>query len=272
MSLAIAILHYAGPPTVGGVEITIAAHARVMAANGNRVRIVTGRGGDVHPGVDVLSIPELSSRGAQIDQVTRELASGVVSPTFEALRERIVEQLGEALAGVDAVIVHNVLTLHKNLAFTAALHHLHEEGRIPWLLAWCHDFAWRDPLYIPELHDGYPWNLLRTVWPGARYVVVSEDQRGRLAELLDLQVEEITVATPGVDLATLLRLEHETVALVEQLNLLEADPLLLLPARITRRKNIEQAIAITGALRRQGLQPRLVITGPPGPHNPTNAA
>jgi len=30
--LSIAILHYAGPPTIGGVDATIAAHARVMPA------------------------------------------------------------------------------------------------------------------------------------------------------------------------------------------------------------------------------------------------
>jgi glycosyltransferase involved in cell wall biosynthesis len=42
---------------------------------------------------------------------------------------------------------------------------------------------------------------------------------------------------------------------------------MLLPARITKRKNIEYAIKVTRALRDLGLQPRLLVTGPPGPHN-----
>jgi glycosyltransferase involved in cell wall biosynthesis len=105
-----------------------------------------------------------------------------------------------------------------------------------------------------------------------RYVVVSEDRRGILAELLGLLPEQIAVVTPGVDVRGLLKLEPETADLVERLRLLEAAPLLLLPARITRRKNIELAIAIAGAMRHQGATPRLVVTGPPGPHNPTNAA
>jgi glycosyltransferase involved in cell wall biosynthesis len=42
---------------------------------------------------------------------------------------------------------------------------------------------------------------------------------------------------------------------------------MLLPARITRRKNIEYAIGVTRALRDLGLTPRLLVTGPPGPHN-----
>ncbi|MFO7167148.1 MAG: glycosyltransferase, partial [Chloroflexota bacterium] len=162
-------------------------------------------------------------------------------------------------------------------ALTAALHRLHSAGLAPHIVAWCHDFAWLDPLYTPELHEGYPWKLLRTPWPGARYVVVSEDRRSMLAGLLGLPPEQIVVVTPGVDLAAFLKLEPDTLALARRLDLLEADPLLLLPARVTRRKNIELAIAITGALRAQRqaegcASPRLVVTGPPGPHNPANAA
>ncbi len=103
-------------------------------------------------------------------------------------------------------------------------------------------------------------------------MVVSEDRRAILSELLGRDAETIEVITPGVDLPGLLKLEPDTIALVEQHGLLQANPLLLLPARITRRKNIELAIPIVGALRQQGLAPLLVITGPPGPHNPSNAA
>ena len=179
--LTIAILHYAGPPIVGGVEATIAAHARVMAADGHRVRVVVGRGGPLQPGVEVRVEPELDSRGAEVEQVARELAAGTAGPAFEALTTRIAGRLDQAFAGVDVAIVHNVLTLHKNLAFTAALHRLHSAGRAPRLLAWCHDLAWLDPLYTPALHTGYPWKLLRMPWPGVRYVVVSSDRRALLA-------------------------------------------------------------------------------------------
>ena len=271
-ALTIAILHYAGPPTVGGVEATMAAHARVMARAGHRVRMVAGRVGDLGPDVEVFADPLLASRGPEVEPLARELAAGRAGPAFDALVERIGERLSAALRGVDVAIVHNVLSLHKNLAFTAALRRVHAAGMAPRLLAWCHDFAWRDPLYLPELHAGAPWDLLRTAWPGVRYVVVSADRRAMLAELLGLPESDIAVVTPGVDLAAFLKLEPETVELVERLDLLAADPLLLLPARITRRKRVELAIAIAGALARGGLRPRLVVTGPPGPHNPSNAA
>ncbi|HMQ35688.1 MAG TPA: glycosyltransferase, partial [Chloroflexaceae bacterium] len=269
---AVAILHYAGPPYVGGVEITMAAHARALAADGRRALIVAGKGGEVGPGVGLRLLPELGSRGELVEALAVELAAGVVSPAFNELVGRLAAWLADALAGVEAAIVHNVLSLHKNLAFTAALRRLHDEGRLPRLLAWCHDFAWLDPLYRPELHPGHPWDLLRVPWPRTTYVVVSEDRRDMLARLLGLPPEAIAVVTPGVDLAGFLKLEPETAGLARELGLLEADPLLLLPARITRRKNIELAVAVTGAMRRSGRDARLVVTGPPGPHNPANAA
>ncbi|NOK60521.1 MAG: glycosyltransferase [Chloroflexi bacterium AL-W] len=272
MKRSVAILHYAGPPNIGGVEITMAAHARVMAADGWHVRVLTGRGDWQHPDVETIMIPELGSRGTELEQIARELVQGTVSPLFKDLTERIVRHLEHYLAGIDVAIVHNVLSLHKNQAFTTALYRLQQSGRAPRLLAWCHDFAWLDPLYTPELHAGEPWELLRYAWPGVQYVVVSEDRREMLAGLFDLPRDAVTVATPGIDLVGFLKLEPDTVALVNRLDLLHADPLLLLPARITRRKNIEQAIAIVGALRTRGLHPKLIVTGPPGPHNPTNAA
>lgn len=268
----IAILHYAGPPYVGGVEITMAAHARVLAEAGHRVRIVAGKGGELGGGVETVLLPDLGSRGASVEAIGRELAAGTVSPAFHALVDRLALQLGPALAGAETVIAHNVASLHKNLAFTAALHRLIAGGHIPRLLAWCHDFAWRDPLYAPELHAGYPWDLLREPWPRTRYVAVSDERRATLAELLGLSPAHIAMIPPGIDLAAFLKLEPETAALAARLDLPAGWPLLLLPARVTRRKNIELAIRITAALREQGHAARLVITGPPGPHNPTNAA
>jgi glycosyltransferase involved in cell wall biosynthesis len=61
-----------------------------------------------------------------------------------------------------------------------------------------------------------------------------------------------------------------TQRLVQELHLYQTNPLLLLPARITRRKNIQFGIRITAALKQYFPKVALVITGPPGPHNPQN--
>ncbi len=285
----IAILHYAGPPVIGGVESTIFHHARLMTEAGYEVQVVAGRGAPFEgpgtskvPGawVKMRLIPLLDSRHQAVLAVGEELARGEVSEKFHRLQAEIEKVLREALAEIDTCIVHNAFTLHKNLALTAALHHLAEAGK-PRFIAWCHDFAWLDPLYQPNLHDRPPWNLLKKPVAGVRYVVVSQARRKLLAGLLGLPEDKITVVNPGVEENAFLKLSPLTQHLVTSFDLLAAAPLLLLPARLTRRKNIELAIRVVGEMHRKyaampcagGLQAaKLVITGPPGPHNPANVA
>lgn len=267
----VVILHYAAPPTVGGVESTIYHHARLLVQAGWKVHVIAGRGRPFHPQVAFSHLPEVDSRHPEVLAVGQALAQGRVPPEFIALRDRLTDRLRPLLAEAEACIVHNAVTLHKNLPLTAALRRLADEG-ITRLIAWCHDFAWQDALYIPDLHPGYPWDLLRTPWPGVRYVVVSAHRRAQLAVLLGLPAEQIEVVSPGVDVADFFKLEPATRRLVEELDLLAADPLMLLPARITRRKNIEFAIRVTAALTQYKPRAALVVSGPPGPHNPANVA
>jgi mannosylglucosylglycerate synthase len=268
----VSILHYTGPPTIGGVERTIEAQARFLRERGFRVQLLVGRGGDLGPGIETRFIPKIDSRGAEIDAVNLELASGVVSDRFEMLVEEISQHLADELAESNVLIIHNVLTLHKNLALTSALSNLLDRGALPPVVAWCHDFAWIDPIYGDDLHPGQPWDLLRAPWSGVRYVAVSRDRQLSLARLLRIASEKITVIPPGIDIGSFLKLEPETMELINKLDLLAADPFLLLPSRITRRKNIELAIAIAVSMRELGMTPQLLVTGPPGAHNSTNLA
>jgi mannosylglucosylglycerate synthase len=267
----VGILHYAAPPIVGGVESTIYHHARLLVQAGLEVDVIAGRGEPFHPQVNFHTIPEIDSKHPVVLETNKSLAQGQVTDTFHGLRDEIASKLKPIIEQSQTCIVHNAITLHKNLALTAALYQL-AEAKITSFLAWSHDFAWQDRLYTSDLYPGYPWDLLRKPWPGVRYVVVSEHRRGRLAKLLELPKSEIEVMTPGVDALKFLKLEPLTVQLVERLNLLEADPLILLPARITRRKNIQYAIRATGIVKQSKPRTVLLVTGPPGPHNPRNLA
>jgi glycosyltransferase involved in cell wall biosynthesis len=244
--------------------------ARGLAALGYRVRVVSGKGTRFHENIETFIDPLLGSAHPDILEVKRELDAGSVTSAFEVLTHRIVDVLRNALAECEVCIAHNVLSLNKNLAFTAALARLHQEGQLH-LLAWCSDLAWTNPQYLPELHDGYPWTLLRQPWSGARYVTISDSRRIELAALLQVPSEAIAVITPGISPDEFFRWTPATTRLVDQLGLLEADGLLLLPARLTRRKNIALALRVLAALRHQSEQDfRLIVTGPPGPHNPAN--
>jgi mannosylglucosylglycerate synthase len=266
----ISILHYSGPPHVGGVESTIAHHAIQLNRLGYEVRIITGRGKRIHPDIQNIVISEMGSRHPEVLLVGKQLAMGMVTQDFHQLQAKIYSKLATALQGTRVAIAHNINTLHKNLALTAACYQLAKEG-LPGI-AWCHDFAWQDELYTPELHEGEPWRLLKRIWPNTRYVAVSKHRRGRLASLLDLPHDQVMAITPGVDPYTFMNISPKIQEIIEKYQLLAAKPLMILPARITRRKNIELAIRITGALRHSHPHCQLIITGPPGPHNPKNIA
>jgi glycosyltransferase involved in cell wall biosynthesis len=118
------------------------------------------------------------------------------------------------------------------------------------------------------MHAGYPWDLLRTPAPNVRYVAVSSERRDELRAVWAGDVGQIDVIPNGLDLAHFLRLSVRIRTLAQRLNLFKVDVVLLLPVRITRRKNIQFAIRAVGALKQQGMSVRLLVSGPQAPHHP----
>ena len=173
----IAILHYAVPPIVGGVESVIAHHARLMSADGHVVRLIAGRGEPLNEQIPLIAMPLADSLHERVAIMKKQLNQGRSPQDFEVVRDKLAIELEAALSGVDRLIAHNVCSLNKNLALTAALHKLHVSGKLPGLILWHHDLAWTTPRYQPELHDGYPWDLLREDWGLTTHVVVSELRR-----------------------------------------------------------------------------------------------
>jgi glycosyltransferase involved in cell wall biosynthesis len=130
--------------------------------------------------------------------------------------------------------------------------------------------TWTSPSSRSKVHPGYPWDLLRMFHPKITYVTISQERQRDLAELLGCLPEQIRVVYNGVDPKELLGLSEEGSALADRLSLLESDLNLLLPVRVTQAKNIELAIRVVAALKERGILSRLVITGPPHPHDPKN--
>jgi mannosylglucosylglycerate synthase len=268
--MRIAILHYSVPPVVGGVESVIAHHARLMAADRHSVQLIAARGEALGENIPMLSIPLADSQHPRVLAVKEQLDCGDVPEDFHALRDELAVQLQTALSAVDILIPHNVCSLNKNLALTAALHQLHISQKLPCLILWHHDLSWTTPRYLPELYNGYPWDLLRTNWGRTRHVVVSELRRKELADLMKLDPVSVSVIPNGVDAARFYKLEAQTQKFLDQTRLMDASPILLLPVRITRRKNIELALYTLSELHKHFPQAALVVTGPLGPHNARN--
>ena len=268
-SIRTAILHFSAPPVIGGVEAVIRAHTQTILSSGYPVTVIAGRGATdgLPPGADFRRIPLMDSLHPDILQVTRQLEKGVVPPLFTELTDRLVADLTPIISEIDTLIVHNVFTKHFNLPLTAALFRLLDERILKHCIAWCHDISWTSQSSRSKLHEGYPWDLLRTYREDLVYVTISEARKQELLSLFHTGSEAIHVIYNGVDPQSLLGISVDGFALIERLGLLESDLNLLMPVRVTQAKNIEYAVQLVAALKAAGIEPRLVLTGPPDPHD-----
>ncbi len=264
---SVAILHFTCPPVVGGVELLIATHAGLLADHGYPTRVIAGKGESFRADVPVHLIPALYSKNPELLAINEELDRGVVTHRFLSATDHLYHDLQEALDGVQVCVVHNAFTLHFNLPLTAALWRMAEKGEGRRFVAWCHDLSWKNDLYVPKMRELFPWRLLKQPLEPVTYVVVSATRQVELSDLFGVPPDRLRVVPAGVDPMAQLKLEPETIGLVRGLGLLEDDLLMLAPVRITKRKNLELSIRITHALLQQGVRARLVVTGPPGPHN-----
>ncbi|TMD14964.1 MAG: glycosyltransferase family 4 protein [Chloroflexi bacterium] len=235
----VGLLHYTCPPIIGGVETILLEQARRLHDRGYPVTVFAGRGGPLDPeGPTLVLIPEIDSRRS---------ATGS-SDVMRRLDASLTEH------ECDVLIVHNALTLHFNLDLTAALFEI--AGRVrPRLVSWVHDLSWTNPLYRSLMGPEEPYTLLRRHHPAIQTVCVCAP------------AQSARVIPNGIDPLALLQVGERTRDLVRRLRLMEADAILLAPVRITRRKNLEWAIDAAAALRARGRSVRLLVTGPPGPHD-----
>jgi glycosyltransferase involved in cell wall biosynthesis len=266
VALRVGLLHYTAPPVVGGVEVVLGQHARLLAEAGHRVRIITGRGGSRDPRLELARIPLADTRHPAIRAARARLDEGQVPAGFQRLVADIAGPLRAAIADLDVVVAHNVCGLHFNLPLTAALREVAGEPDGPGLIAWQHDLAWASARFAGELHAGHPWDLLRATWPRTTYVAVSETRRDEQVRISGLPPGEVRVVPNGLDLDRLLAIHPATRRILDELGLPGRGPVLLVPVRITRRKNLDLAIRVVAALRRAGDDARLIVTGPPDPH------
>ncbi len=268
----VVFLHYAAPPIVGGVEQVLAHQAELFAKAGHTVEVITGRGSSWDPRIQVRVIPEIDSRFPKVLELKKKLDGGIVPPEFAIFQEKIFQILRTELTGADLLIAHNVASLHKNLALTAALRQFVDQFDVPRVVLWHHDFAWNSNRYRQEMHPGFPWDLLKTDWPNVQQVTISEARQQEMSKIYRIPTSRIKVVANGIDPAEFQNLIPETRKLVDQFDLNLAFPLLLTPVRLTRRKNLEFGLHILAELVKHMPAVHWVVTGPVGAHNPDNRA
>ncbi|MDB6118488.1 MAG: putative glycosyltransferase [Verrucomicrobiaceae bacterium] len=238
--MRIAIVHYTAPPVVGGVERVVAEQARALARRGHQVTVVCGNTDAVVDGVRVVIAQELNPKDR---------------PPLAAL-----------LANHDAIFVHNLFTMPFNLTATRVLRKLAVDWpKVHWV-NWVHDVAAVNPNYahLPWKHPDF--TMLRQPPPNCTHVAVSVARQFEYRSLTQLQEAAVRVIPNGVDVARILSLTDRISSLVERLRLWERDYVIVHPARVVRRKNIELGMQVTAAMQKMGLDVAYLITGAPDPH------
>jgi glycosyltransferase involved in cell wall biosynthesis len=270
----VALLHYSAPPVIGGVEAVMLAHARLLLNAGYHVGVIAGRGAAdaLPPGIEFHLVPEIDSQHPVITQLSMVLEQGRIPTDFNDQVARLMDVLSPIVSHYDHVLVHNVFTKHFNLPLTAALHELLDRARFPHTVAWCHDFTWTSDHSRSKVHPGYPWDLLRTRRTDVAYVTVSQRRQLALAKLFHCDPGQIQVAYNGVNAEVLWGLSAEGRQLAERLQILDSDLILLMPVRVTQAKNIELALRVVAVLKSRGCRVRLIVTGPPDPHDTASMA
>jgi len=256
----IALLHYSCPPIVGGVEEIVRQHASLLTSYKHTVKVFAGYGERFTDKYDIEINPLLSSRHPKILRIHKELPQS--SHELESCSEDIYHYLSQALETFDALIAHNVLTMHYNLPLAIAVHKLANAGTMR-VVSWNHD----SPHYytrLPFNPDIEQWEILRTHNPYISYVTISEQRKEQFQGLYG--VEGIEVIPDGVDPFTLFSLDAKTVQLITDENLFDADLLMVQPSRLHPRKNIELSIHVVRALRDKGIRARLLLSGAFDPH------
>ena len=271
--MRVALIHYATPPVVGGVESVLSRQAELFSHAGHQATIVTGRGAAWNERIPVTVIPRFDSRHPEILELKTCLDRGEVPADFEQVVAATQADLQETLAGVDVVIAHNVASLHKNLALTAALYRFSQTpGNSP-----PDSLAPRPGLdcaalpgrAAPGLALGPAAHGLAGSDPGGRFPAAASRVGSTHGHLRGTHRGD-----PGWGRSAGISCEFppEPGPCTNGWEWQSAQPLLLTPVRLTPRKNLEQGLRILQALRTSMPEAQLVITGPPGAHNPKTTA
>jgi glycosyltransferase involved in cell wall biosynthesis len=230
----VTLVHYSAAPVVGGVESVMSMQASLFCEPPNEALVVARTG----------------------------------EPDFRLSAREPLEELRRALQGCDAVVVHNVLTMPFDMPLTEALWQLAAEMRSVRWFAWIHDIAACNPDYERSWHET-PWNRLTQASPHFTYVAVSEHRARQFDALTGVKPK---VIPNGVESLAVLGVSENLRPFAKTHRLLDRDVVLIQPARLVRRKNIELGLEVVAELRRRGRDAVTLITAATDPHNADTTA
>jgi len=264
--MKVALLHYSTWPELGGVENVVRDQANMLACMGHEVTVLTGSGSDPGDGAKFVLIPELAPDFELNKTVRSVLDRGQADQKFNQYCSLLIDVLGKALTGIDLTLVHNVFTVHHNLALTRALYDLSSRHK---MVAWTHDLTATNSDFTLPNPNQPPWNLMRASCKAVTYVATSDLRAAEVKANLKPPVE-VQVIPNMVDPMRLFGLSSDMRKALLALEIPWRDFVFLLPARVMVRKNIDFAIEVIKKLLELDRNALLLITGANVPNSPAS--
>lgn len=271
----VALLHYAYPPNIGGVERLIFEQAHILSDIGFDVAVLTGSGKEEDQRIKLIEDSEFQSVLSFDPDLQRKIvAEGTIDEDFYRLAQSIEEKLGKYLYDREVIIVHNMLTLVHNLPFIHAFKKFAAGNLQKKIIVWAHDQTFIDEGRILDKKEGISLSdeghkLLMTPLSSAAYVAISENFKKLLSQVMDYPQDRIKVIPDGVNTRNFLEINDSIWELVRNYNLLKRFPLILSPVNILPRKNIEYCLDIVGLLKEYYPSIAYMISGKPSVHRST---
>ncbi len=274
MNKKIAILHFTYPPNIGGVEGMVKEHAEILTNLGYDITVVTGSGEETNPKIKLVIIPELQSV-MNFNPFLQEkiLNKGVVDEEFYKLASQIEQRLEKALEKIDVVVVHNMITIVRNLPFVFAFKNFVKKYPKKKYFGWIHDHSYINEFQIKDLdkivNSKFERDLLTMPIKNLTYILISESFREPFIKLMGLHDGETVVIPNGIDIKHFLEIDDLIWEIIDKYQLLKKFPLILSPVNILERKNIDYCLDIIYELKKTYPQIGYVITGKPSTHRST---
>src|SRR3990170_112670 len=202
MTKRVGIMHYTSlGSSVGGVELVIDYHARLLAEAGYEVHLISGNEGAVdQTNVVEHDLPLISPKNPRVLQVQEEiLHKQDETPDFKLLKKEIKTELLRALTGIKRCIVHNMPSMPFNFAATAAVNEIMDESDIK-MIYWLHDSIllrgeWKDRI------GKFPASLLHHKNPRTVFVAPTRSRAKQLGELPEpYKIDNVLVIPNGVSI------------------------------------------------------------------------
>lgn len=264
----IGVVHYTYPPVIGGVEKIVFDHAQLFAKYGYETTIFTGEGKNDNKSIKLVTIPEFRSLGIT-NPLLREqiLTEKEFPPEFFEYKKIIYDKIEIFFKSIDIFIIHNVLTLTFNPCLNAALIDYIKNHPQKKFVAWIHDII-LDPMRKKKTFNNTALTeMFYKPLNNVKYVGISNFLKKTLVDVIGFQSDLINVIPNGVDIPNLLNLHSLTLKIISKYKILEADPLIFLPTKIMKHKNIDLCLTVLSELKNKYPNPMIVISAHRFPHN-----